>query len=658
MTATTTAVLGLNCAHDAAACLVLDGTPVVAVAEERLSRVKHHEGFPQMALKYCLEAAGRTLEEIDCIVVNEYEQTDHALRLHRELADATLIVRNPSHHHLHATYAAAASGFTDAAVLIVDGSGYSYGEYLRNGSELLGPEPADWRMEEAESQFALIDGRLELVAKRWGLWEASDPYYRFPSLGHMFSVASQYIFGHMSHAGKTMGLAPYGDPDALGLEIVGYDGDTLTIDTEWILGLPPRSDRDAIDDQVSKDLAATVQRELERGMLFLADRIGSTTGSRQLCVAGGVALNSVANGMIARSGRFDDVFVTPAAGDSGVAVGAALLGHERVGGLPRRWAGFTDFLGRDHGSSSARAALSAAARSVTWSDLGAAAPHAAAEELAVGGVVAWFEGRSELGPRALGHRSILADPRGADLREQINRLVKFREPFRPYAAAILWSEAIGSFESVTEDPFMLTVATLSASARDTVPAVCHVDGTCRIQSVDRSQSDGFAGVLRHFAERTGVPMILNTSFNVRGEPIVETPADAIRCFLASNIETLFLNGIRVSKHRILDSEDPAALIPTTALLETWRTIRRRGLAGWSESVAAVQTRTGHWVELHDLESATVTLIDGERTVLQIADQLGRPLSDVVAGFDRLQRGGLVVFEIAPEVAYPDVSERG
>lgn len=279
--------------------------------------------------------------------------------------------------------------------------------------------------------------------------------------------------------------------------------------------------------------------------------------------------------MIARSGRFDDVFVTPAAGDSGVAVGAALLGHERVGGLPRRWAGFTDFLGRDHGSSSARAALSAAARSVTWSDLGAAAPHAAAEELAVGGVVAWFEGRSELGPRALGHRSILADPRGADLREQINRLVKFREPFRPYAAAILWPEAIGSFESVTEDPFMLTVATLSASARDTVPAVCHVDGTCRIQSVDRSQSDGFAGVLRHFAERTGVPMILNTSFNVRGEPIVETPADAIRCFLASNIETLFLNGIRVSKHRILDSEDPAALIPTTALLETWRTIRRR-----------------------------------------------------------------------------------
>jgi carbamoyltransferase len=653
-----TAVLGLNCAHDAAACLVLDGIPVVAVAEERLSRVKHHEGFPQLALDYCLEVAGRSLADIDCVVVNEYEQTDHSLRLDRELADHTVVVRNPSHHHLHATYAAAASGFTDAAVLIVDGSGYSYGEYVRNGSELLGPEPADWRMEEAESQFVLVAGRLELVAKRWGLWEASDPYYRFPSLGHMFSVASQYIFGHMSHAGKTMGLAPYGDPDALGLEIVGCDGDTLTIDTEWILGLPPRSDRPAIDDQVSKDLAATVQRELERGMLFLADRIGSATGSRRLCVAGGVALNSVANGLIARSGRFDDVFVTPAAGDSGVAVGAALLGHERLGRSPRLWAGFTDFLGRDHGPTAVRTALGAAARSVSWEHLGADAPRVAAEELAAGGVIAWFEGRSELGPRALGHRSILADPRGADLRERMNRLVKLREPFRPYAAAILWPEAIDYFESVTQDPFMLTVAMLGASARDIVPAVCHVDGTCRIQSVDGSQDDGFSGVLRQFCERTGVPMILNTSFNVRGEPIVETPADAIRCFLASNIEALFLDGFRVSKHRISDSEEASALIPSAVLLESWRTIRRREHGGWSEPVAAVQTRTGHWVELDDLESATVGLVDGERTVLQIAGQLGRAVSDVVATFDRLQRAGLVAFEMALDAANPDVIEHG
>lgn len=641
------AVLGLNCAHDAAACLSVDGVPVVAIAEERLSRIKHHEGFPIQALDYCLEASGRSIAEIDCIVVNEYEQTDHGFRLLRDLGDSTVIIQNPSHHHLHAMYAARASGFDDAAVLIVDGSGYSYGEYFRHGSELLGPEPSDWRMEEAESQFALVAGRLELVAKRWGLWEASDPYYRFPSLGHMFSVASQYIFGHMSHAGKTMGLAPYGDADALDLEIVRCEGDTMTIDTEWILDLPPRSERAAIDDDLSRNLAATVQRELERGMLFLADQIGATTGSRHLCIAGGVALNSVANGMIARSGRFDEVFVTPAAGDSGVAVGAALLGHEMLGGSSQQWSGFSDFLGRDHGRRSIDEALQAASRFVTWEDLGQEAGSAAAAELSDGAVIAWFEGRSELGPRALGHRSILADPRGGDLRDRLNRLVKFREPFRPYAAAILWPEAVDFFESVTFDPFMLTVAVLDIGARKSIPAVCHVDGTCRIQSVGATQLDAFAALLRDFYNRTGVPMILNTSFNVRGEPIVETPHDAIRCFLASNIDALYLDGIRVTKHRVQRDTAASDLIPTTRLLESLRTTRQRDHDGWSERVTAVETRTGYWVELDRLDSTAVGCVDGTRTVFEIAELIGQPAADVLGAFDRLQQSGLVAFEVAP-----------
>ena len=340
------AVLGVNCAHDASACLLLDGRIVVAIAEERLSRIKCHEGFPYLAVEYCLSAAGlESLNAVDCVVMNEYYFTDFALEL-RNRGYSGQLIENPSHHLLHAYYAWVASGFSEAAIMIVDGSGYSYGEHLRQGSPLLGDAPPYSEMEEAESLYVVRAGAIELVRKRWALWEACDPYYRFPSLGHMYTMASQYIFGHMKHAGKTMGLAPYGDPNSFPEPFVDLTEPEITIHTEWVSTLPPRSSAPAHLDPVCRDLAAKVQLELENAMLHIARRLHEQTGQTRLCISGGVGLNSVTNGRILRELSFSDVFVTPAAGDAGIAIGAALYGHHQITDRLPRWRYRDDYHGR------------------------------------------------------------------------------------------------------------------------------------------------------------------------------------------------------------------------------------------------------------------------------------------------------------------------
>src|SRR5450755_2303781 len=217
-------VLGVNAAHDASACLMVDGRLAYGIAEERLSRRKFHEGYPHLAIDYCLNAASLRMDEVDCLVLNQYGYYDcDAQPYFTELACEKFV--NPSHHLLHAHYAAVASGFEDAAVLVLDGSGYSYGEHSRRGSPLLGPPPPYSEMEEAASSYVFSKGKFRLDAKSWALWDASEPIMRFASLGHMYSAASIYIFGHMKHAGKTMGLAPFGDALAFPEPIVSFDGD-------------------------------------------------------------------------------------------------------------------------------------------------------------------------------------------------------------------------------------------------------------------------------------------------------------------------------------------------------------------------------------------------------------------------------------------------
>lgn len=637
-------VLGLNTAHDAAACVAIGGRLAVAIAEERLSHRKHHEGFPRLAVQYCLEAAGLpSLDSVDLVVVNEYEETDHCLTLERRFSPER-ILGNPGHHLLHAHAAWATTSFTDTAILILDGSGYSYGEYTRRGATLLGPPPDSPDMEEAESSYSVRDRELSLVAKRWARWDASKPYYRFASLGHMFSVASQYIFGHMNHAGKTMGLAPYGEANAFE-PIVEIRPDGIAVDTEWCLDLPPRSALSAEIDPTCRNLAARVQADLERGVLHLCKRLHEATGHRQLCISGGVGLNSVVNGRILDETPFESLYVTPAAGDSGIAIGAAAFGHRHLSDSIPRWHRPHDFLGREP----AHEELSAAVKlhsGLLDEELLADPAVGAAADLVAGRVVGWFEGPSEFGPRALGHRSILADPRSMAMRDHLNDLVKRRETFRPYAASVLEERACAWFRTSALDPYMLVVADVWPDRRDEVPAIVHVDGTCRVQTVGPEHPGRYRRLLEEFHRLTGVPLVLNTSFNIRGEAMVETPGDAIRCFLASNIDVLYLGSHRLTKPGL---DDPAAdqLVPLVTPGVSFHVDFDAVDGAVHAPCYRYRTRTGHTEDLAEELFRCVTSLDSHTNVAELSPLLTSGPVDVRRVLSRLALLSLVVFRRPP-----------
>lgn len=636
-------VLGINAAHDASACVLVDGQLVVAVAEERLSRVKHQEGFPRQAIAYCLEQAGVSLAAVDCVVINEYPQTDFAL----EFADSEFrgeLIVNPSHHLLHAYYAWVASGFGDTAILVLDGSGYHYAEYARRGRELLGDDVPDGDMDEAETWFIARDGRIDLVKKVWAAWEATSPVYRFPSLGHMYSAASQLIFGHWQHAGKTMGLASYGDASRYPGSFVELTDDGVVVDTEWMTRLPQPSTAPAHLDDDCVNLAAKVQAELEAAVLHICSKLHEATASPNLAISGGVGLNSVVNGRVLRESAFDRVFITPASSDAGVAIGAALFAHHRLTGDLPEWDYDDDYHGRAYSDEEIRQAAADRFPLVQIEPVDDAAA-AAAADIAAGMVVGWFEGGSEFGPRSLGHRSILCDPRNAGMRDRLNDNVKFRESFRPYAASALASHVSEYFKLEVDDPFMLIVADVRREHWETIPSVVHVDRTCRIQSVPPGRPDRFERLIREFFDATGVPMVLNTSFNVRGEPIVETPGDAMDCFLSCNIDALYVEGYRVLKATLAKSEDPAALVPRlgTHLKISMSVGSTAGVADAPEYWA--QSRTGHRRSISPDQFHLLCAVDGSSTVALIAHASELEASEVVGDFVALQAIGLVSVEM-------------
>jgi carbamoyltransferase len=634
-------VLGLNTAHDAAACLMVDGVMAVAVAEERLTRVKHHEGFPHRALEYCLEAAGiASLDAVDAIVINEYTHTDFGLDL-RHAGFRGQIFTNPSHHLLHAYYAWIASGFDDPAVLVTDGSGYAYGEYERRESPLLGPPPPYSEMEEAESLYEVEQGELRLVHKNWGLWTASRPFYRFPSLGHMFSAASQYIFGQWTHAGKTMGLAPYGDAGRFPDPIIEYGPAGMRIDTEWITRLPPRTSDPAHFDQTCRDIAAKVQVEVEQAILYLCNRLHEETGRSRLCLTGGVGLNSVANGRILRETPFTELYITPAAGDSGVAIGAALYGDRMLAGQVPRWHANHTFHGRSYGDDEVEAALEAGAGLIRGERLDDPAA-AAARDVVDGKVIGWFEGASEFGPRALGHRSIVCDPRLPEMRDRLNESVKFREPFRPYAASVLVEHAADYFALLGDDPFMMTVTDIHEAERATIPSVCHVDDTCRIQTVDEDYPGRYRRLIERVFAETGVPMVLNTSFNIRGEPIVETPEDALGCFLGCNMDVLYVEEWRIEKVTADSADDPEALVPVLNAGVSFGSVTDSADGGALAPRFYSRARTGHEASISRLEYRVGQRVNGISTVAEIGEGLpGTAPGEVASTVARLQRNGLL-----------------
>jgi carbamoyltransferase len=465
-----------------------------------------------------------------------------------------------SHHLAHAYSAFAVSPFEEGAVMVVDGVG-SYSSDVPEISVLA--EDVHPLARESESYYRFDGSRLELLKKVWmgpNRGFLSDEFYNMPGLGAMYSRASTYVFGDWNKCGELMGLAPYGRPGRVE-PLLRLDGGDLTV-PDWPAEFTQpwlEETREPWEGSPAmthwEDLAWRVQEDTEQVLLRRAIWLRETTGAKNLCIAGGVALNCVANGKIAREAGFENVWIQPAAGDDGIAIGCACYGHLEILKKPRAFVMGHAYLGKKYRDKDVEEATGKGlARIGTQRTISEDICARTAKALAEKKVVGWFQGRSEFGPRALGNRSIIADPRTAEMKDILNSRVKHRQPFRPFAPIVLFERAKEIFEGEEDSPFMLIAKRVRPEWRDRIPAVVHVDGTARVQTVRRETNEKLYDLLTAFDALTGVPVLVNTSFNIKGQPIVETPADAMDCFLTTGIDCLILHDMFIEKnalHRVL-----------------------------------------------------------------------------------------------------------
>jgi len=591
-------VLGLSAFyHDSAAALVEDGVVVAAAQEERFTRKKHDSDFPQQAIAFCLGQQGVELQDVDFVAFYDkpflkFERlletyvafapkgfssfkTAIPVWLKEKLFMKSMLKKEfhrhhgqydwrnrlvfAEHHQSHAASAFFPSPFEEAVVLTMDGVG-------------------EW----ATTSLCHGEGNKLEVLK-----EIHFPH----SIGLLYSAFTYYT-GFKVNSGeyKVMGLAPYGEPKYLDVILdklldVKEDGSfrlnmsyfeyctglTMTNDKfSALFGGPPRTPEERLT-QKHMDLAASIQAATEEIVLRLTRSVAKETGLRNLCLAGGVALNCVANGKILRDKRFDNIWIQPAAGDAGGAVGAALSAYHQYQEKPRNKPNGSDgmrgsYLGPAYAQDDIERRLTAAgARFKTLSDDEVIA--ATGQALADGKAVGWFQGRMEFGPRALGGRSILGDPRQPDMQKTLNLKVKYRESFRPFAPSVLAEDVSDWFEIDAASPYMLLVANVVEGRRramtaeedalfgieklnvprSEIPAVTHVDYSARVQTVHKETNPRYHALLSDFKARTGCPVLVNTSFNVRGEPIVCTPEDAFHCFMGTEIEVLVVGNCFLEK---------------------------------------------------------------------------------------------------------------
>ena len=571
-----TYVLGLNTYdHDVSACLLRDGEIAYAIAKERITREKHATGFYKEVIDYCLNAEGITLDDVDLVVRNcyilpvpemedrllyqdmpgflpEYERAD--AKSHPYFHSKSDKVVSISHHLAHAYSAFAVSPFEDAVVMIVDG----VGSYRADVNEPF-PEndTATPLARESESYYKFSGSTLECLKKVWMEPDRgflSDEFYNMPGLGALYSRASTYIFGDWNKCGELMGLAPYGRHGNVP-SLMQIRDNKLTV-PRWTSEL----NKPYIMDSGQKwetsptmkhweDVAWRVQDDTEKVLLARAAWLRETTGAKNLCIAGGVALNCVANGRVARESGFENVWIQPAAGDDGIAIGCAYYGWVEILKQRRNFVMDHAYVGRRYSDDEVvKAASKPLVRVQTTQIKSDNIARDTAKLLADQKVIGWFQDRSEFGPRALGNRSLIADPRKPEMKDILNSRVKHRQPFRPFAPIVLYERAKEVFEGEEDSPFMLIAKNVRPEWRDKIPAIVHVDGTARVQTVREATNPALYRLLKEFDALTGVPVLINTSFNVKGEPIIETPRDAVICFLTTGIDHLVMHDLLVSKN--------------------------------------------------------------------------------------------------------------
>jgi carbamoyltransferase len=559
-------ILGINAAsHNTSAALLVDGSLVAFAEEERFNRERYTMAFPDGSVRFCLDEAGIPAGDVDLVAFAGLPSAEilhsswGALRLagrpwYRDwLRDQVLVTgiwkasrqrrrvrghlgfrgatRAIPHHLCHASSAFHCSPFDEAAVLTVDAQGDGLAT-------------------------AIYEGRGTKLALRrsWGFPEHS--------LGHLYDCVGEWLgFKPVKDAGKTMGLAPYGNAAATRERFARFvtiakDGD-VRIDLDYLKtekgrrssprfeGLfgPPRELAEDATDPKFADVAAGVQAVIEEAVLALARHARELTGAKHLCLAGGVALNSVANGKLAHAGVFDDVWVQPAAYDAGLSLGAALAAWHDGGG-ERKFVFANPYWGPDTKTAEVREALrrsKAAFREVA--DPAAEAARLIAQDRIVG----WYQGRAEVGPRALGNRSILCNPQSPTMKDVVNRDVKHREGFRPFAPSCTIEASPEYFDMAGPTPFMLHVWQVRPEHRGRLPAVTHVDGSARLQTVAKDENALYHRLLEEVGARIGIPCVLNTSFNIRGEPIVNSPLDALKCYFTTGLDALVIDRFVLEK---------------------------------------------------------------------------------------------------------------
>ena len=586
-------ILGINAYHgDASAAIVCDGQLVAAVEEERFNRIKHCAGFPSQAVKYCMEVAGIKPEEIAHIAVarDPKAQLDKKLlfalkipqmalrritpqtkfaNIKEELARAldvgperlTAEINRVEHHKAHLASSFFVSGFEEAALLSVDGLG-------------------------------------DFSSTMWGRGQGNEiaigGAIAFPhSLGFFYTAVTQYLgFWKYGDEYKVMGLASYGEPEfgdefakivlldkprerngngnrkgkpqfnlgldyfihqKVGSQITWEEGSPVigklfSDHMEKRLGQARETDADVL--RKHENIASSLQKQLEDAVLHLLNQLHSQTGSKKLCLAGGVAFNCVANGLIFERTPFEQVYIPPAAGDAGLAVGAAFYVYHQVLHKPRSFEMNHAYWGPEFTREQIRAALEGKEivdrgfRTAELSEMELA--RETARRIAEGKIVGWFQGRLEFGPRALGNRSIVADPRRAEMKDILNRRIKHREPFRPFAPSILEERVGDYFERSHPSPFMMMTYRVRPEKRNEIPAPTHVDGTGRLQTVNCEQNLRYWRLIKEFEQQTGVPVVLNTSFN-ENEPVVCNPEEAVECFLRTNMDVLSIGDFLIEK---------------------------------------------------------------------------------------------------------------
>ena len=558
-----TYVLGINSyLHDASAALMRDGELLFATTEERHSRIKKDNRFPALSIAAALEFAGIEFGDLDAVAFGWNRPGVTPLQTLR----ASLVGRLPrSRGYL-------AHSLKGIAVELGSGNGRRGLERAFGAAGNIPVAHIDHHESHAWSAYAFsgFDDALVLVADGRGAWQATTLYHgqgdqlrpirtlAYPnSLGAFYEAFTDELgFQRHNDEWKVMGLAAYGEPtydldDAMKITADGYEvnveliggrswGDLRAMERRY----GPRRDPDNSIGSDDRNLAASAQHQLERALFAVVEDGVRRTGSRRLAFAGGVAMNSKANGRLLASGLIDEIFVQPGATDDGTAIGAAVAGHRSIGLAIPRTRQTNTYLGPEFSNEEIAATIE------TYKLTGHRVPNVeqvAAGLLADGHVLGWFQGRMEFGPRALGNRSILADPRYAEARDRVNASVKFREGWRPFAPSCLAERAGEYFEGCTDAPFMILTFDVLPEKRAVIPAVTHADKTARVQTVTRKANPRYHRLISEFAQITGVPVLLNTSFNLKGEPIVTEPKDAIRTFYSSGLDFLVMGDYIVPK---------------------------------------------------------------------------------------------------------------